>query len=140
MEALDDVGAGELEEILFFEFFEDGAFDFDKLVGHEECEERVGVGIYSDVEGHDLVEEECGVDHVVSESQEKHPDWTDDFAASVGFPFERLFGEEAFQNILTECREEAIAYFKHVVDNVELDGSLTTNRVVHTAGVKTDQE
>ena len=35
LEALDDVGAGNLEEVVLFEFLEDRGFDFDKLVGHE---------------------------------------------------------------------------------------------------------
>ena len=32
MESFDNVCTGHLEEIFFFEFFEDGGFDFDELV------------------------------------------------------------------------------------------------------------
>ena len=38
LEALDNVGTRELEEVLLFEFLEDGRFDLHELIGHEECE------------------------------------------------------------------------------------------------------
>ena len=65
LEALDDVGAGDLEEVVFFEFLEDSRFDFHELVGHEEGEEGIGVGIDGDVEGDDLVEQRGGVEEVI---------------------------------------------------------------------------
>ena len=34
LEALDDIGAGELEEVFFFEFLEHCGFDLDELVGY----------------------------------------------------------------------------------------------------------
>lgn len=55
LEALYDVRAGQLEEAVFFEALEDGAFDFDKLIGQEKSEESVGVGVDGDVEGDDLI-------------------------------------------------------------------------------------
>ena len=67
LEALDDVGAGDLEEVVFFEFLEDGGFDLDELVGHEECEEGIGVRVDGDVERDDLVEQGGGVEEVVEE-------------------------------------------------------------------------
>jgi len=42
-EALYNVGAGHLEEIIFFYLFEDGGFDFDKLVGEQQGKESVGI-------------------------------------------------------------------------------------------------
>ena len=65
LEALDHVGAGDLEQIVLFEFLEDGRFDFHELVGHEECEEGIGIGVNGDVEGDDLVEQGGGVEEIV---------------------------------------------------------------------------
>lgn len=56
LESLDDVGASELKHVLLFEFFEHAALDLDKLIGHQQSQERVGVRVDGYVEGYDLVE------------------------------------------------------------------------------------
>lgn len=50
-------GTRELEEVLLLELHEDAAFDLDKLIRHEECEDRVRVRVDGHVECHELVEQ-----------------------------------------------------------------------------------
>ena len=76
LESLDDIGARHLEEILFFDFLEDGGFDLDELVGHEKGQESVGVRVDGHVQGYDLVEERRCVDDVVTQSQKEEPQWS----------------------------------------------------------------
>lgn len=40
---------GNLEEVVFFEFFENASLDFHKLVGYEQCQEGVVVRVDSDI-------------------------------------------------------------------------------------------
>jgi len=65
LETFNNIGAGKLEEIVLFEFLEDRGFDLDELVGHEEGDEGVRIGVYGDVQRDDLVKEGGGVDYVV---------------------------------------------------------------------------
>lgn len=101
METLDDVGAGDLEEVLLFELLKHGAFDFDELIAHEESKQGVGVRVDSDVESDDLVEEGGSVNDVVEKCKPKHPQRTEDFTPSIGVAFERFLGKEAFQYVLS---------------------------------------
>lgn len=43
VEALHNVGTGELEQVILFKALEHGALDLDKLVRQEQGQERVGV-------------------------------------------------------------------------------------------------
>lgn len=72
LEALNDVGAGELEEVLLFDALEDAAFNFDKLVRHEQREQGVGVGVDGHVQRDDLVEEGDSVHTVVEKGKAEH--------------------------------------------------------------------
>lgn len=89
-----------MEEVFFFEFLEHGAFDFDELVRHEEGEEGVGIRVHGHIERDDLVEESRGMDDVVYESEEKHPERPHYFAAAVSVAVECFAGEEAFEDVL----------------------------------------
>lgn len=54
-------GAGELEEVLLLELLEHAALDLDELIGHEQGEDRVRVGVDGDIERDELVEEDEGM-------------------------------------------------------------------------------
>lgn len=42
--------ASDLKQVVFFEFLENAALDFDELVGYEQSEESVVVGVDGDIE------------------------------------------------------------------------------------------
>jgi hypothetical protein len=69
LEALHDVGTGELEGILLLKPLEDATLDLDELVRDEQCEQSVGVRVDSDIEGRDLIEKSHGVKSVVDQGQ-----------------------------------------------------------------------
>jgi hypothetical protein len=56
LEALNHVGASQLEQVLLFEFFENCRFNLNKLIGYEQRDQGIRVGIDSDVQRDDLVE------------------------------------------------------------------------------------
>ena len=80
------------------------------------------------------------MDEVIGQGENEEPEGAEDLAAAVGLAFEGFFGEEAFQDVLAEGGEEAVANFEDVVDHVELDGSLASDAVVHSAGVEVHQD
>lgn len=86
LEALHNVGAGELEVVFLFEALEDGALDLDKLVGQQEGEEGIGVRVDGDVERNDLVKQNHRVDGVVDEGQQKHAERKHDLGAARAVP------------------------------------------------------
>lgn len=122
VEALDDVGARQLEEILLVEALEDGALDLDKLVGEQEGEEGVGVGVDGHVEGDDLVVEHRRVQAVVDQGEEEEGQGRKEGAAGGCPGGQQLWAEEALKDILAEGREEPVANLEDVVDDVQLDG------------------
>lgn len=54
-----------MEKVAFLDAFEDRSFDFNELVGEQQREETVGIGVYGYVKRDDLVEECRGVQGVV---------------------------------------------------------------------------
>lgn len=86
LEALHNVGAGELKVVFLFEALEDGALDLDKLIRQQEGEEGIGVRVDGHVERNDLVKQDHRVDGVVDESQEKHAEGKHDLGAAGAVP------------------------------------------------------
>ena len=72
----------------------------------------------------------------VGQCQDKQPEWPQDLAVTIGLALKGFFGEEAFENILSDCREQAVTDLEEVVNDIELDGCLATDPMVHPAGVK----
>lgn len=54
LEALDDVSARELEQVLLFEFLENCRLDLHELIRHEQSQEGIGIRIDGDVQRDDL--------------------------------------------------------------------------------------
>lgn len=79
-----------MKDVVLLEFFEDCGFDFYELIRHQEREESVGVGVDGDIQGDDLVEQGCGVDDVVDEGQDEHPERSEDLASSIEVSFQCL--------------------------------------------------
>ena len=73
------------------------------MVGKEQGEECIGIGIYSHVEGYYLVEERGGMDYVVNQSEDEHSERAKKFASAVGVAFESFVGKETFEDVLTKC-------------------------------------
>lgn len=86
LEALHNIGAGELEVVFLFEALEDGTLDLDKLVGQQQCEEGIGVRVDGHVERNNLVKQDDRVDRVVDEGQKKHAERKHDLGAARAVP------------------------------------------------------
>lgn len=80
------------------------------------------------------------MDDVINQGEDEHSHGSKDFGASVCVAFEGLVGEEAFEDILSQGRKEFVEDFKDVEYNIEFDGCLTSDAMVHSTGVQLHQD
>jgi len=72
LEPLDNVGAGDLEQVVLFKLFEHAAFDLDKLIRDQKSEQTVVVGVDGNIECGELIDEdECVTDCRTASEQVK---------------------------------------------------------------------
>lgn len=76
------------------------------------------------------------MDQVVEKGKNEQPERPQDLTAPVWPSFQSFLRDQTFQYILTKRREESIADFKYVVDDIQLDCRLSTDAMVHSTGVE----
>ncbi len=136
VKALYNVGARQLKQVVLFEALEDGALDLHKLVRQQQRQQRVRVRVDGDVERDDLVVERDRVQAVVRQREEEHAEREQNLGSARRVPRQRLGAEEALENVLPDGGEQAVADLEDVEDDVELNGRLRADKVVHAAGVE----
>ncbi|KJR80299.1 uncharacterized protein SPSK_05031 [Sporothrix schenckii 1099-18] len=136
LEPLDNVGARQLERVFLFRALEHAALDLDKLVRHEQRQQRVRVRVDGHVERNHLVEEHRRVRNVVHERQAEHAKRQQDLGPPRRRARQRLRAEQALKDVLPERRQQPVADLDQVVDDVQLDRRLRPHKVVHAAGVQ----
>lgn len=76
------------------------------------------------------------MDHGVGKREKEEPERTEYLASSVWLAFKSFTREQTLKYILSDSCKQPITDFKNIVDNVKLDGRLSSNPVVHPARIK----
>jgi hypothetical protein len=83
-----------------------------------------------------LIVQSDGVKTAVCQSEEEHAQREKNFGSTRGITGECLGTEQTLENVLSQSREKTIANFENVVNDVELNGGLGSDEVIHATCIE----
>lgn len=133
MDALAYIAARQLKQIVFVEFLENAALQFDEIVWHHNPQQPFVVRIDGHIECGRLEHDQSAVQNDIKQGEHDVPQNAQTIATAIFW-----FGgrpEEGINGVLAERGQQTIAHLQHIVENVQFDHRLTLDDVVHAIGV-----